>query len=435
MLVRLPVRPRKRLPGREHRFRRIASLTLCALLVVGVLSACHSDENTAMLNGAIQDGVRSQLCDWPAVVHMGDACTGALITPTLVAYAGHCGTTFHDITIDSDGGARIQVPIVECASPYAENPQADVAFCTLERPLFNISIPPVLSACSAQTVEPGSEVAVVGAGQDGPFGTQGTEKYFWGTIVDLSETAIVVQIDSGGTCRGDSGGPVYTMVDGSWRTLGVVSRGDAPICDVSLAYAVPINKWINWIEKHLNARASPCELHGQQLATPSCQRAVVDHLSDGSFCHASIDVTAQPCPNSEVIPTALMDSSHVTRLPADGSILRTSALLQVGVSLEPLDTEAVIDIELISPLKQSHRKRFEYPPYLLDVPALTPGEWRVVAKFAGTALPSQVWAFTTRDMAVTTPGCSVTRTRPAVLSAGFVPLLVAVFLSRRRRSQ
>ena len=107
----------------------------------------------------------------------------------------------------------------------------DIAFCTLETPVEDVPIVPMLMGCETDALQEGTEVQLVGFGDadDGAgYGPKRAVDTVFNGIID-GEAWIGGNGES--SCYGDSGGPAYIRLeDQSWRVFGVTSWG--PECGV-----------------------------------------------------------------------------------------------------------------------------------------------------------------------------------------------------------
>ncbi|XP_071788766.1 uncharacterized protein [Asterias amurensis] len=208
-------------------------------------------------------------------------CGGALIANNWVITAGHCvqgftqpkvllGTT----NLTADHGF-VQVRQVKRAiefPTYSNYNLNDIALLELEVPVSisdrvsPVCLPPRNDSLLTET---GSSATMSGWGGTIPFsGTPTLLQTARATIVDtenckrfddhtyVNENVICCMNKYGeqNSCKGDSGGPLYTSLDGIWYQVGLVSRGGVPSCSAPRQVVIytRLSKFLDFIEGFLS---------------------------------------------------------------------------------------------------------------------------------------------------------------------------------------
>lgn len=218
------------------------------------------------------------MCEWPTTVSMAGSCSGTLVHPEIVIYAGHCGQipwAFFGETLDDTGAGRmVDTEYCEVNPGFNDIGQnTDFAFCKLVEPVTDVEIVPILMGCETQLLQPGAEVIAVGFGYD-EFENYGTKK-----SVALPIVTVDGEIEAGGDglsiCSGDSGGPLFLRLppeldpEQSWRVFGVTSWG--PQGCAQPQWFGTMHAAVGWIEKRSGIDITPCHnADGSWQAGPDC---------------------------------------------------------------------------------------------------------------------------------------------------------------------
>lgn len=267
-----------------------AFAAVCLMLQPGALG---SEPPPAL---PIVGGSEAGACEFPfAVAILEDdetpvMCTGTLVNPSVVTLAAHCvnpdrpivGVGFGEEGQGKTGPQRV-VGVEDCVGhpQYFEMGFPDIAYCTLEQPVEDVAIMPILAGCELDLLEVGAEVTIVGFGATfgeyvaGELETEGVglKRYTTQSIdaVDpgLDEVDMLGTTGSQSACFGDSGGPALVeLPDGTWRVFGAASRlydpGGFPppeepgnFCGVGVTYGL-LSTQLDWLETETGYDLTPC---------------------------------------------------------------------------------------------------------------------------------------------------------------------------------
>lgn len=265
-------------PRRVHPAAHILPLVAgSALLLLGASTAL-ADTAAPVGGTAIFEGESVQACGWPtavAVTGNGSLCTGTLIHPRVVVYAAHCGggrKTIRFSETSGGGGGGASVPADCVTNPSyagtASDQANDHAFCVLDAEV-NLPLTPVVMGCETSILQSGTEVALVGFGNNSSNETgAGRKRWRMSSILDVFPE--VIRFPSPSVCSGDSGGPAFVRYpDGGWRVFGIASTVSGG-CGGSGTHA-RIDTVIPWIEETSGIDVTPChDAEGNWDVTPDC---------------------------------------------------------------------------------------------------------------------------------------------------------------------
>lgn len=196
--------------------------------------------------------------DWPFVVKLGDRCTGVLVDPRVVVYAGHCGTEFSEVRLGTQPSSRVAVRrCVAHADSFPGTPQ-DIALCVLSEPLA-VPVPRLPRGCSKDRVALGARVTVVGYGLDA-LGQAGKRESVAETL-SLGDMA-TIGAPGTGICDGDSGSPALACRGAGHSdclVLGIASATTSPSCGARPGRFVLLEPMRRWIEEQSGVQLPQAE--------------------------------------------------------------------------------------------------------------------------------------------------------------------------------
>lgn len=200
----------------------------------------------------------------PEQVNTGHLCSGTLIAPQIVLTAGHCiapdtdpakiAVYFGDTIYGHQIASVKRYEIYPGACVKDCQPDAyDFAFVEIVEKVGGVDIIPILTDQDEwnETMDAGKPVTFVGFGairddsEDEPPLEKtelGHKEAVLSRISGFSRSGREFVAGEGGkdTCSGDSGGPAFVQLgDGSWRQVGVTSRGVRPCGSGRGYYGVP----------------------------------------------------------------------------------------------------------------------------------------------------------------------------------------------------
>lgn len=286
-------------------------LLLAALPLAACAAACTpAREQTDATRAPLIGAAASEPCAWSsaALLLEGDSlCSGVLVHPRVVAYAGHCGTDF-TVARFGTGDVRRAVPIARCeAHPdcgdvceggsFVGGDPWDYGACLLDEPATGAAAVPPMMGCELDALVRDATGVVVGFGRDDDAmaGLKRELEMDLASRNDGRNEVVWAARDEGqGLCAGDSGGPTYVrLADGSWRVASIHHGRDDPCgraFDRVLAPAVP------WIEAAFSVDVTPChDAEGRWTPTAACRGFATDPGGDHG---AYPDCTAGPVDSS-----------------------------------------------------------------------------------------------------------------------------------------
>jgi hypothetical protein len=243
--------------------RQALSLSLCFAAQLGACGEQPPPPQIGSLTEAIIDGVPDQ--SHPAVGALlldfdgdraADFCSGTLIAPRSVLTAAHCveralaGRTRFALTIIGPIYRVDRFELPPERNPDSPTVETDLALVVLEDPP---DVAPVELAKALPST--GSSVTLVGVGDrelaSDPQGnvtadssSAGMRLAGSGTIHAVEKRIFTVLGREGNACAGDSGGAVFTYLDGREQQVGVISSASESF---DLSAHVAVAAYADWL--------------------------------------------------------------------------------------------------------------------------------------------------------------------------------------------
>lgn len=370
-------------------------LTLTALCVVTFASnasaAPSQKEGIEPVEPQVFGGAPAEVCQWPTTVAVtggGGLCTGALVHPSVVTFAAHCGDGDKQIRFGESSTQAITRQTQRCVTnpDYlgTTNQAQDWAFCILEEPMLDIPFTPPAYGCETDLIQAGQEVFLVGYG-DSDIGGSGTKR--WGATEIITTLGSTAQIGAQGTgvttCQGDSGGTAYLeMDDGSFRALSMVSTG-LPGCNDTTGTHALMHPAIPWIEATSQIDITPChDVDGTWNPNPNCTgffaggstpSGVWENMCEGTpstgpsaSCGEPFDATTDEDPPEVTVAS-----------PVQGQEFGGGAL--VTIDIDAFDAGYGVDQVWIEIDGMEQAVRDTYPPFVFPEVPFPDGVYTIVA--------------------------------------------------------
>ncbi|NOY94377.1 MAG: trypsin-like serine protease [Deltaproteobacteria bacterium] len=296
---------------------RLTQWMLPVLLLTLTACAAHVDDVQPQ-TAAIAGGVAAGACDYPSVVELRSAtslCSGVLVAPRVVLYAGHCGADIVRITFGSAGSSTDRQTPTRCfVHPRFAAREGydwlDYDFAVCELPVaVDLPVVPIVMGCEVDQVVPGAAAVLVGFGRT-PSGGSGVKHSANGEVVGMllaARRSVIVfgATPAEGICPGDSGGPDFLRLDdGTWRVFGIHSMQGGSGCDGGDHTDALASMAVPFIESVLPYDVSPChDADGVWSPGLGCGRFPVSLEGSGASWGSCASTPLASTPSATCVPT------------------------------------------------------------------------------------------------------------------------------------
>lgn len=240
--------------------KRIFSLVAVAALSISGIGISHASEGN---NEIVGGGYVNNTSAYPWISYLsgnGYACTGQLVAPQWILSAAHCAQLgMSSVRIGSTDGNRggdfYNLDGYKIHPEYrgtaASGGVNDIALFHMSRPS---GIEPVQPS---SPVYRGEQLRSIGYGEDSNGRLKGATGVYDDSPIRCRQYGLdpyrelcVTPLD-GGTCRGDSGGPLLAYQENKWKLVGTTSRGGEYCNDVSIYENVNSGSLRNWVSANI----------------------------------------------------------------------------------------------------------------------------------------------------------------------------------------
>jgi hypothetical protein len=363
----------------------------CWLLALWLFSACGGQKvqqlEESIINGTPDTSeahlgvifllVRSSSGAW--------SCSGTLIRPDAVLSAGHCVVGNGGVIQPQEAtvyfgnavGAMTSRPVsaVYAHPGYQDTVPVpnDISILLLGEPApaWARPIPPLPNSLRLTKADEGADIEYVGFGLD-ENGNSGRKLHVWGKITVVCDKAGVgcpggmvpgsfcAQMQQGGTCSGDSGGPAFITREGVEYVAGITSYGDWNCstfgCSTSADAHQDFIDEIVGTDKPQGARCAT----GSQCQSGYCVDGFCCESACAETCYAC-DLPKQeglclpapdghrctdgdPCNGTEICQAGkCLNQSNPPSCQSNSPCLKARCQQGVGCVYEPVDDAAVCD--------------------------------------------------------------------------------------------
>jgi V8-like Glu-specific endopeptidase len=246
-----------------------------ALVVLSLVAlSCGSEgERPESMRSAIVGGADANGA-FSAVAWLDVGCSGVLVHPRVVLFAGHCSSKVQEIWFGDDLGIDPSIFETEgvlgsptsyltsvtperCATLDEElGTGTDLAYCLLAEPPAGVTPIPIAAGCELEAIED-KTATLVGFGAEAADSNQFGTKRAASSSIEETDSEYKLGTPSAGTCFGDSGGPaLIEIAPGDLRVLGVMSSGKPGECGTG--WYTPAARHVPWLEQQTALDLSPC---------------------------------------------------------------------------------------------------------------------------------------------------------------------------------
>jgi hypothetical protein len=348
--------------------RRRPSAREKAAVAIATLIVFTCAGNQAQATEFIGGGSEATSCQFPASVLIGtetSICAGTLIHPSIVLYAGQCGTHVSEILFGEkfdDETARIVTPDYCEIHPQSNDgsPAHDFAFCHLPYRINEIPHVPIAYGCELSQLTAGKKVYFSG------YGTTNNPDETWGTkrigelLYEQPFDGIIAAKNGAVGCPGDTGaGLLIELDDGSWRTVGVHSTSSYD-CEPgkSTNYFGFAPDVVKWLEERSGEDVLPCfDGAGAWKPTPACRNQLASPLAGDAipgsgtwdnWCsettNSGYSTTCGPAANPDTLPPSagVVQPVEGEKVTADRMVIEAFAADETALARVDLIIDTVV---------------------------------------------------------------------------------------------